>query len=141
MDDHHPRGDGTSLLTKLGVGALTCNFFLAAYRSRGDPSSVAFVLIAYAALLLLLHSLRKFERAPPADRAGSRRRSGGSRLCSPSCSRRAWRRSCRRPSASWSGRWPPSRQAVDFGRSSLAIEQRLCPTGVSAVAVRELPKC
>ncbi|CAN6215134.1 unnamed protein product [Urochloa humidicola] len=68
MDDHHPRGDGTSLLTKLGVGALTCNSFLAAYRSRGDPSSVAFVLIAYAALLLLLHSLRKFERAPQADR-------------------------------------------------------------------------
>ncbi|CAN6208729.1 unnamed protein product [Urochloa humidicola] len=64
----HPRGDGTSLLTKLGVGALKCNSALAAYRSRGDPSSLAFVAAAYTALLLLLHSLRRFERAPPADR-------------------------------------------------------------------------
>ncbi|RCV20169.1 hypothetical protein SEVIR_4G033400v4 [Setaria viridis] len=64
--DHH--GDGVSLLTKLGVGALTCNSVFAAYRSRGDPGTLAFVLAAYAALLLLLHSLRRFERAPPADR-------------------------------------------------------------------------
>jgi hypothetical protein len=35
----------------------------AAYRSRDDPSSLAFVFAAYAALLLLL-----FERAPRADK-------------------------------------------------------------------------
>ncbi|CAL5036728.1 unnamed protein product [Urochloa decumbens] len=65
----HPRADdGTSLLTKLGVGLLTCNSFLAVYRSREEPSSVAFVLVAYAVLLLLLRSLRRFERAPAADR-------------------------------------------------------------------------
>ncbi|CAN6208751.1 unnamed protein product [Urochloa humidicola] len=64
----HPRGEGTYLLTKLGLGALTCNSVLAAYRSRGDPSSLAFVATAYAALLLLLHFLRRFERAPPAGR-------------------------------------------------------------------------
>ncbi|CAL5044624.1 unnamed protein product [Urochloa decumbens] len=67
----HP-AEGTSFLTKLGVGALTCNSFLAAYRSRGDPSSLAFVLVAYVTLLLLLHSLRRFERAPPADRGRSK---------------------------------------------------------------------
>ncbi|CAL5050968.1 unnamed protein product [Urochloa decumbens] len=64
--DH--RGDGTCVLTKLGVGLLTCNSLAAAYRSRGDPGSVVFVLVAYAVLLLLLHSLRRFERAPAADR-------------------------------------------------------------------------
>ncbi|CAN6202569.1 unnamed protein product [Urochloa humidicola] len=62
------RGEGTSLLSKLGVGLLTCNSLAAAYRSRRDPGSVGFVAAAYAALLLLLHSLRRFERAPPADR-------------------------------------------------------------------------
>ena len=61
-----PRGAGPSLLTKLGVGALTCNSAVAAYRSRRDPASLAFVAAAYAALLLLLRSLRGLERAPPA---------------------------------------------------------------------------
>ncbi|OEL36996.1 hypothetical protein BAE44_0001986, partial [Dichanthelium oligosanthes] len=47
---------------------LTCNSLVAAYESRGDPGSLAFVATAYAAPLLLLHSLRRFERAPAADR-------------------------------------------------------------------------
>ncbi|TVT97340.1 hypothetical protein EJB05_57408, partial [Eragrostis curvula] len=62
------RGDRPSFLTKLGLGALTCNSAIAAYRSRGDPASVAFVLGAYAALLLLLRSLREFERTRAEDR-------------------------------------------------------------------------
>jgi hypothetical protein len=64
------RGDGrASLLTKLGLAVLTCNSVVAAYRSWGDPGSLAFVALAYAALLLLLHFLRRFERAAaPADR-------------------------------------------------------------------------
>ncbi|KAF8697620.1 hypothetical protein HU200_035808 [Digitaria exilis] len=72
--DHAVRGgdDGPSLLTKLGVGVLTFNSAAAAYRSRGDPSSLAFVVTAYLALLLLLHSLRRFERAPPAGRGRGR---------------------------------------------------------------------
>ena len=58
-----------SLLTKLGLAVLTCNSVVAAYRSWGDPGSLAFVAVAlaYAALLLLLHFLRKFERARPGD--------------------------------------------------------------------------
>ena len=61
-----------SFLTKLGVrgrphvqlrpGGLT--------RSRRDPASLAFVVTAYAALLLLLRSLRRFERAPAARGQG-----------------------------------------------------------------------
>ena len=68
------RGAGPSLLAKLGVGALTCNSALAAYRSRRDPASLAFVAAAYAALLLLLllRSLRGLERAPPAGRGRGR---------------------------------------------------------------------
>ncbi|KAF8732861.1 hypothetical protein HU200_015209 [Digitaria exilis] len=70
--DHQARGEvdngPSSLLTKLGVGVLTFNSAAAAYRSRGDPASLAFVAAAYAALLLLLHSLRRFERAPPGGR-------------------------------------------------------------------------
>ena len=68
------RGAGPSLLAKLGVGALTCNSALAAYRSRRDPASLAFVAAAYAALLLLLRSLRGLERAPPAGRGRGRGR-------------------------------------------------------------------
>ncbi|XP_062178537.1 uncharacterized protein LOC133883277 [Phragmites australis] len=64
----HRRGDRHSPLAKVSLCALTFNTAVAAYRSRGDPSSVAFVALAYAALLLLFHFLRKFERVPPADR-------------------------------------------------------------------------
>ncbi|CAL5044626.1 unnamed protein product [Urochloa decumbens] len=64
------RGGGRSLLTMIGLGFLTYNAAFAAYRSwgEGDLVSVGFVLAAYAALLLLLHSLRRFERAGPGDR-------------------------------------------------------------------------
>ncbi|OEL25967.1 hypothetical protein BAE44_0013014 [Dichanthelium oligosanthes] len=63
------RGDvhRRSLMTKLVLGVLTCNSALAVYRSWGDPASVGFVASAYAALLLLLHLLRRFERARPGD--------------------------------------------------------------------------
>lgn len=61
------RDDRHSLLSKVGFGALTCNSLLAIYKSQGDPGSVAFVVFTYAALLLLFHFLRKFERARPED--------------------------------------------------------------------------
>jgi hypothetical protein len=41
------------------------------YRSRDDPSSLAFVVAGYAALLLLLHSLRRFETQQLADGAST----------------------------------------------------------------------
>lgn len=53
----------SSLLTMLGLGVVTCNSAVAVYRSWGDVASVAFVVSANAALLLLLHFLRRFERA------------------------------------------------------------------------------
>ncbi|WVZ82569.1 hypothetical protein U9M48_029823 [Paspalum notatum var. saurae] len=66
------RGDDAPnpLLTKLALGALTCSSLVAAHRSwaSGDPGALAFVALAYAALLLLLHFLRRFERAPPEGR-------------------------------------------------------------------------
>lgn len=58
----------SSLLTKLGIGALMCSSAFAIYRSWGHPASVAFVALAFAALLQLFHFLRKFERARPEDR-------------------------------------------------------------------------
>uniref|UniRef100_A0A0E0DWY3 Uncharacterized protein n=1 Tax=Oryza meridionalis TaxID=40149 RepID=A0A0E0DWY3_9ORYZ len=64
--DHNDRH--SSLLTKVGFGALTCNSILAIYRSQGDLASVAFVVAAYAALLLLFYFLGKFERARPEER-------------------------------------------------------------------------
>ncbi|CAN6208753.1 unnamed protein product [Urochloa humidicola] len=66
------RGDGRSLLTVLGLGVLTCNAAVAAYRAwrEGDPASVGFVLAAYAALLLLLHFIRRLEQAPAAADRG-----------------------------------------------------------------------
>ncbi|CAL5050976.1 unnamed protein product [Urochloa decumbens] len=51
-----------SVVTKLGFATLTCNSALAIYRSRDDPSSVAFVAGAYGAIALLFHFLRRFER-------------------------------------------------------------------------------
>lgn len=66
------RADGrlrhSSPLTKLGLVALTCNSTIAIYRSWGDPASVAFVALAFTALLLLFHFLRRFEHARPEDR-------------------------------------------------------------------------
>ncbi|GJN00932.1 hypothetical protein PR202_ga18159 [Eleusine coracana subsp. coracana] len=64
------RADGrrSSLFTKLGLSVLTCNSAIAIYRSWGDPTSVAFVALAFTALLLLFHFLRRFEHARPEDR-------------------------------------------------------------------------
>ncbi|CAN6191241.1 unnamed protein product [Urochloa humidicola] len=60
-----------SFLTKLVFGALTLNSVLAIYRSWGDASSVAFVLAADAALVLLFLCLRQFEeQARGRDRIG-----------------------------------------------------------------------
>lgn len=60
--------DRHGFLTKLGFAALTCYSVLAIYRSRGEPGAVAFVAGAYAAIVLLFHSLRRFELAGHADR-------------------------------------------------------------------------
>jgi hypothetical protein len=49
-------------LTKLGFGVLACNSVLAVCKSWGDVGSVAFVLVADAALVLLFVCLREFER-------------------------------------------------------------------------------
>ncbi|KAJ1257987.1 hypothetical protein BS78_10G038700 [Paspalum vaginatum] len=51
-----------STLTKVGLGVLACNSVLAIYNSWHDSGSVAFVLLADAALLLLFHCLRESER-------------------------------------------------------------------------------
>ena len=48
---------------KLGFGALILNSALAIYNSWDDAGSVAFVLVAVAALLLLVLRLREFEMA------------------------------------------------------------------------------
>ncbi|CAD6337747.1 unnamed protein product [Miscanthus lutarioriparius] len=52
-----------STLTKLGFGALILNSALAIYNSWDDAGSVAFVLVAVAAPLLLVLRLREFEMA------------------------------------------------------------------------------
>ncbi|WVZ82546.1 hypothetical protein U9M48_029800 [Paspalum notatum var. saurae] len=59
MDD---RG-GPPVLATLGLGLLACTSALAIRSSWGDSGSVAFVLVADAALLLLFLCLRRFERA------------------------------------------------------------------------------
>ncbi|WVZ82518.1 hypothetical protein U9M48_029772 [Paspalum notatum var. saurae] len=66
----------SSALTKLGLGALAFNSALAVYNSWGDTGSIAFVLLADAALLLLFLCLRRFERA----RGGRREEDGGGRM-------------------------------------------------------------
>ncbi|KAF8697623.1 hypothetical protein HU200_035811 [Digitaria exilis] len=58
MDRQQP-----SLITKIGFAVLACNSVLAIHKSRGDAGSVAFVLAADAALVLLFLCLRRFERA------------------------------------------------------------------------------
>ncbi|KAJ1685459.1 hypothetical protein LUZ63_016849 [Rhynchospora breviuscula] len=57
--------DGGNLLTGIGFTMLTCNSVLAVYRSKNDTWSVAFVLSAYFALLLLFWCLRLYERTAP----------------------------------------------------------------------------
>ncbi|TVU12634.1 hypothetical protein EJB05_46285, partial [Eragrostis curvula] len=52
-----------SALTTIGCGVLAFNSGLAIYKSWGDAGSIAFVLAADAALVLLFLCLREFERA------------------------------------------------------------------------------
>ncbi|RCV20183.1 hypothetical protein SETIT_4G035400v2 [Setaria italica] len=52
-----------SALTKVGFGVLACNSALAICNSWGNAGSVAFVLAADAALVLLFICLARFERA------------------------------------------------------------------------------
>nr|CAB3469497.1 unnamed protein product [Digitaria exilis] len=59
----------STLLSKLGVAVLAFNSVLAVYRSWGDAASVAFVLAADVALLLLFLCLGEVERAQQHDRA------------------------------------------------------------------------
>ncbi|TVT97347.1 hypothetical protein EJB05_57415, partial [Eragrostis curvula] len=54
--------DRQSALTKIGFGVLAFNSALAVYKSWGDAGSVAFVLAADTALVLLFLCLREFER-------------------------------------------------------------------------------
>ncbi|KAG2609384.1 uncharacterized protein LOC120702606 [Panicum virgatum] len=56
--------DGQPALSKIGLTVLACNSALAIWNSWGDDAgSVAFVLAADAALLLLFLCLRRVERA------------------------------------------------------------------------------
>ncbi|KAJ3701391.1 hypothetical protein LUZ61_005096 [Rhynchospora tenuis] len=57
--------DGGNWLTGIGFTMLTCNSVLAVYRSKDDAWSVAFVLSAYFALVLLFWCLRLYERTAP----------------------------------------------------------------------------
>ncbi|CAL5051016.1 unnamed protein product [Urochloa decumbens] len=54
-------------LVQTGVVVLTVTSAAALYRATtaGDVGSVAFVVVSYGALLLLLRSLRSYELAPP----------------------------------------------------------------------------
>ncbi|TKW19634.1 hypothetical protein SEVIR_4G033402v4 [Setaria viridis] len=54
---------GSAALTVIASAVLACNSGLAIYNSWGDAASVAFVLVADAALLLLFLCLRELERA------------------------------------------------------------------------------
>ncbi|RWV78754.1 hypothetical protein GW17_00060227, partial [Ensete ventricosum] len=60
--------DGDARLSALGLAVLTYSSVTAVYRSRDDPSVVAFVVAAYAVLLLLLRCVRGLEGSSAADR-------------------------------------------------------------------------
>ncbi|CAL9751743.1 unnamed protein product [Musa acuminata subsp. burmannicoides] len=60
--------DADARLSTLGLAVLTYSSVTAVYRSRDDPSAVAFVVIAYADLLLLLRCVRCLEGGTAADR-------------------------------------------------------------------------
>ncbi|KAL6627100.1 hypothetical protein ACP70R_030826 [Stipagrostis hirtigluma subsp. patula] len=65
------RGGRPGWLPSLGFAFLSFNCGMAVYRSIDDPSSVAFVVVSYLALILLFRCLHLFERQPP-GRAGRR---------------------------------------------------------------------
>ncbi|XP_021304712.1 uncharacterized protein LOC8068777 [Sorghum bicolor] len=62
MDDRRYSG-----LTKVGFGVMACSSALAVCKSWGGASSVAFVLVADAALVLLFACLRELDRRCRAD--------------------------------------------------------------------------
>ncbi|KAJ4818680.1 hypothetical protein LUZ62_031246 [Rhynchospora pubera] len=57
--------DGGNWLSGISFVMLTCNSALAIYRSKEDAWSVAFVVSAYFALLLLYWCLRLYELTAP----------------------------------------------------------------------------
>ncbi|GJN00937.1 hypothetical protein PR202_ga18164 [Eleusine coracana subsp. coracana] len=61
-------------LVRAGVFAVTLSSVVAAYRAAGDVASLAFVVVSYAALLLLLACLRAYDHAQPGGRRGRIRR-------------------------------------------------------------------
>ncbi|RCV20172.1 hypothetical protein SETIT_4G034900v2 [Setaria italica] len=63
----------SAALTVIASAVLACNSGLAIYNSWGDAASVAFVLVADAALLLLFLCLRVLERAARGGAAGGGR--------------------------------------------------------------------
>ncbi|KAJ1685469.1 hypothetical protein LUZ63_016859 [Rhynchospora breviuscula] len=58
-------GDRGNWLTCFGFTMLTCNSSLEIYRSKGDAWSVAFVVSAYFAVLLLFWCLMLYMGAAP----------------------------------------------------------------------------
>ncbi|KAF0917575.1 hypothetical protein E2562_020950 [Oryza meyeriana var. granulata] len=66
------RGGRPGWLPSLGFAFLSFNCGMAIYRSSSAPSSVAFIVVAYLALIALFRCLHLLERAPP--QAGRDRR-------------------------------------------------------------------
>jgi hypothetical protein len=55
-------------LSTLGLAFLSFNCGMAIYRSIHDPYAVAFIVVAYLALLLMFRCLHLLERQPPRRR-------------------------------------------------------------------------
>ncbi|CAL5036712.1 unnamed protein product [Urochloa decumbens] len=74
----HQRDDAHAaahpLVVQAGFFMVTLSCVLAVYRAAGDAASIAFVLTSYGTLLLLFASLRAYERTPPGEPGGGRRR-------------------------------------------------------------------
>ncbi|KAJ8464822.1 hypothetical protein OPV22_027374 [Ensete ventricosum] len=62
-----PRDRFFGSLPKLSFLFLTVNSFNVAYRSRGDPSALSFVVFIYVAMMLLFICLRRLEMLAPQD--------------------------------------------------------------------------
>uniref|UniRef100_A0A0D9UYT9 Uncharacterized protein n=1 Tax=Leersia perrieri TaxID=77586 RepID=A0A0D9UYT9_9ORYZ len=68
------RGGRPGWLPSIGFAFLSFNCGMAIYRSSSDPSSVAFIVVAYLALIALFRCLHLLERAPAGPREGPNRR-------------------------------------------------------------------
>ena len=80
MEDQRQRVAGVDdaaggALGRAGAVLLTATWAAATYRAAaaGDVASVAFVIVSYGALLLLLRFLRAYEVAPPEAAVGRER--------------------------------------------------------------------